>query len=363
MYQTISYICLHNKNTNFQPKVHLFYINKRQLQNNLQMKFKLLLSGVIFLFTLTNIRAQVTIGSGEEPRKGSILDLKINGNNKHEFNANGGLGLPRVALVSPTTLTVGNDESKKTDHVGLTVYNITNNDVMKEGIYYWNGEKWMLSVSVNNYGIKDQLLTSNGDGTYDWSTIVIPQFSYHKPTQIESFDANKIPKPKPLYSYYALTNGGPGTYSGSVKPVANTFKHYDYIDKLYIQTDSSKDKYLLIGVSSTIKTTSKDNYTPKTGYWQIIQVDVFIDNTIVQSNQRLYSTASQGDLSIFFDMFSIIPLTGFRKGDYDLKVRISNMENTFQNNEGSSQGNFEINNADFYVITLKDVHFILYEKD
>ncbi len=327
------------------------------------MKFKLLLSGVIFLFTLTNIRAQVTIGSGEEPRKGSILDLKINGNNKHEFNANGGLGLPRVALVSPTTLTVGNDESKKTDHVGLTVYNITNNDVMKEGIYYWNGDKWMLSVSVNNYGADGQLLKSNGNGTFGWSNFVMPEFSYHKPTQIESFDANKIPKPRPLYSYYALTNGGSGTYSGSVKPVANTFKYYDYIDKLDIKTDSSKDKYLLFGVSSSIRMTSKDNYTPLTGFWQVIQVDIFIDNTIVQSNQKLYSTASQGDLTIYFDMFSIIPLTGFDNGEYDLKVRISNAENTFKNNEGEKQGNFQPSNTDFYVITLKDVHFILYEKD
>ncbi|MDR3059319.1 MAG: hypothetical protein LBU84_14430 [Prevotella sp.] len=97
---------------------------------------------------------------------------------------------------------------------------------MKEGIYYWNGEKWMLSVSVNNYGADGQLLKSNGNGTFGWSNFVMPEFSYHKPTQIESFDANKIPKPRPLYSYYALTNGGPGTYSGSVKPVANTFRFY-----------------------------------------------------------------------------------------------------------------------------------------
>lgn len=326
------------------------------------MKFKLLLISILLLFTYSGIHAQFTIGSGEKPRDGSLLDLKQNNNTLHNPNANGGIGLPRVALVSPSILTVASN-AEKNDHVGLTVYNITNNNDIKEGIYYWNGDKWMLSVSVDDYGASGQLLKSNGNGTYRWSSFVMPEFSYHKPTQVEAFNSAKIPAPRPTYSYTALTNGVYGTYPGGIKPVANTFKYFDYVDKLYIQTDSSKDKYLLFGLSSSIKTPTYDNYTPKTGFWQLVQVDVFINDNILQSNQKLYSTPSQGDLTISVDIFSIIPLTGLGKGEYDLKVRISNVENTFKNNVGSLQGNFLSNTADFYQITIKDVHFVLYEKD
>lgn len=305
------------------------------------------------------VSAQVTIGSDVEPRKSVLLDIKQKDTTGYAPNAEGGLGLPRVQLISPTTLTIDN-ETEKGNYVGTTVYNIGNANI-PEGMYSWDGNKWMLSVSVNNYGTEGQLLKSNGNGTFGWSTFVLPEFSYHKPTQISVFDSNKATAL--WYSYSSLTNGGAGNNNG-VKPGPNTFDNsFVYTENLNIQTDDTKDKYILLGIASVIGMTTRDNYTPYAGFWQIVQVDVFINDILMQSNQRLYATAAKSDRKIFVDMFSIVPVTGLGKGTYPLKIKISNVENTFPNNANGQQGGFNTNEQKFYEVILTDINFVLYEDD
>lgn len=111
---------------------------------------------VTLFLTLCSVSlcAQVTIGSGNPPAKGALLDLKDKEAGSNNITSEtGGLLLPRVGLVSRTTLQpfIDNDQSfinnsgrVKDVHTGLVVYNLTN-DFDKElcpGIYSWNGNLW-----------------------------------------------------------------------------------------------------------------------------------------------------------------------------------------------------------------------------
>lgn len=84
------------------------------------MNRSLSLMYLLLIFSVAKIHGQVTVGSDIEPRKGTILDIKDKNTSDHLPNADGGLGLPRVKLVAPETLTIGNDESQKSKHAAAT---------------------------------------------------------------------------------------------------------------------------------------------------------------------------------------------------------------------------------------------------
>ncbi len=108
----------------------------------------------IFSCTIPLI-SQVTIGIIEEPMKGALLDLRNIADAKDgEANANKGLILPRVSLISENkTYYEANKEEIDNEHIGLVVYN-TNQIVIREdectneyeelpmGLVVWNGKKW-----------------------------------------------------------------------------------------------------------------------------------------------------------------------------------------------------------------------------
>lgn len=134
---------------------------------------KLILTFIIWsivAFATQNLFAQVTIGSNVASNKGSLLDLKEN----DEINANAskGLMLPRVKLKAVSTLPPVNLDDPAVEHfsgdeihIGLWVYNMTNNmgfynrnsdEGLCEGPYYWSGEKWirMFAKCPCEYAIK-----------------------------------------------------------------------------------------------------------------------------------------------------------------------------------------------------------------
>ncbi len=106
---------------------------------------------ICILFGLgDSVFAQVTIGTGEPPEGGAIMQMKtIEGVKGAGSNANKGMLLPRVNLRDTKMLypmfEVGYDKSFQDPlHVGLMVYN-TNADLLDSngaGIYFWNGESW-----------------------------------------------------------------------------------------------------------------------------------------------------------------------------------------------------------------------------
>jgi hypothetical protein len=102
-------------------------------------------------------QAQVTIGSNLAPLSGSLLDLKEKDSGGDESNSSKGLGLPRVALSKQLTLTI-DDDSRGERYVGQLVYNITENDELTKGTYYWNGTRWnkiAVEMKQDSYSLQD----------------------------------------------------------------------------------------------------------------------------------------------------------------------------------------------------------------
>lgn len=133
----------------------------------MRMKFTLILMLLTVLCSVAY--GQVTIGSGEEPVDGSLLQLKEKSNvNDDGVNAYKGLVLPRVALskknelypmflqdpslpydatANPEKADYADTQKKATlkkTHTGLTVYNLTNASAegLSPGLYVWTGAAW-----------------------------------------------------------------------------------------------------------------------------------------------------------------------------------------------------------------------------
>jgi len=135
-------------------------------------------------YLLLPVRSQVTVGSGLEPRKGSLLELKED--NGAGANSTKGFSLPRVKLDSPTLLTV-DDNSNGEEYKGLTVQNTTTSSGLTEGIYCWYGKMWRLVTSVDEQGTDGQILTSKGAG-------IAPEWKSHTDLNVPIVDliANAI---------------------------------------------------------------------------------------------------------------------------------------------------------------------------
>ncbi|MFV0538624.1 MAG: FISUMP domain-containing protein [Dysgonomonas sp.] len=128
------------------------------------MKAKIGICSILFFVILSflcTIKSQVTIGSGIDPSKGALLDLKQESSVGGNVNAYKGLLLPRVNLTDWRNLFpmfssdadyINNLGGKKDNyditHVGLTVYNTNSclNAVTADGtgVYVWNGQRWEL---------------------------------------------------------------------------------------------------------------------------------------------------------------------------------------------------------------------------
>lgn len=93
--------------------------------------------------------AQVTVGSNGKPVSAGILDIKSQSPDEENITSqNGGIVMPRLKLKNINTLEpfIANDDSdinnQKRAHIGLMVYNLTQNGDFMEGLYVWNGSKW-----------------------------------------------------------------------------------------------------------------------------------------------------------------------------------------------------------------------------
>jgi hypothetical protein len=124
----------------------------------------------IILLALPEIMpAQVTIGCGVKPARCAILDVKSHAADGNNITSEmGGIVMPRLKLENPDTLEpiISNtdpdlDELKKV-HTGLVVYNLTNNDLFKDGLYVWNGSKWEAIISNGANNIPVAATVQNG---------------------------------------------------------------------------------------------------------------------------------------------------------------------------------------------------------
>jgi hypothetical protein len=88
------------------------------------------------------VQAQVTIGSGEEPHKDALLDIK----QKKDGSSQKGMLLPRVSLKA-TDDTSPMSETDLSLLKGMTVYNLattgTGRTAVTSGVYYHDGWEWV----------------------------------------------------------------------------------------------------------------------------------------------------------------------------------------------------------------------------
>lgn len=110
------------------------------------MNNKFLFLTILVLTNLFTVQAQITIGSEIPPKYGTLLDLKENNNSFN--NSTKGIGMPRVKLTTPNSLSdviSGTIDKATSDaHIGLVVYAVQEFGTPKRcpGLYVWNGTQW-----------------------------------------------------------------------------------------------------------------------------------------------------------------------------------------------------------------------------
>ena len=127
---------------------------------------------IVFLFFVSALNAQITIGSANNPKPGSLLDLKMDDN--LGVNSTKGLLLPRVELKNIRTQTdLGRTMGATTDntldpieHAGLVVYNTGKLETSEEerfcpGIHVWDGEKWFPLVPYSDIKTRKTLVPNS----------------------------------------------------------------------------------------------------------------------------------------------------------------------------------------------------------
>lgn len=145
------------------------------------MALKKILQAFLLLFCISNLNAQVTIGSANTPISGALLDLKEENSPTGGATSNKGLGLPRVKLLSftitnPATGVAStiNDAPTtelwdKDEHIGLVVYHSDDCTLNGQGLYVWTGDKWTkLDNDFDTAGLSlsaDSLMFYNGINT------------------------------------------------------------------------------------------------------------------------------------------------------------------------------------------------------
>ena len=115
--------------------------------------------GCLSIFVAINANAQVTIGLGEAPVSGALLQLKSESNAvPGGANAQKGLGMPRMVLTSKYDLSdiISNPTNDtNAEHIGLMVYQIGSQTHPTRGnfcpgLYVWDGNEWQSLSSASN---------------------------------------------------------------------------------------------------------------------------------------------------------------------------------------------------------------------
>jgi hypothetical protein len=196
---------------------------------------------LFFLFCGLPLNAQVTIGMGNEPAAGSLLQLKEKEVTDDSPNATKGLEFPRVQLTDENNLypmfydksTSGSTSAYKQNkatldraHCGLVVYNTNNTKPFQKGLYLWNGSQWIAVAS---------------------SSASSPKWFYMPPIAFATGQSKKG-ETKDLYTLYKAQFGTPAFRSAGAPanipyiPAANQLYYYvTYADPDVFKINSISD--------------------------------------------------------------------------------------------------------------------------
>lgn len=201
-----------------------------------------------YLFVVNSIHAQVTIGSGKEPAKGALLDLKENEAPNGDATCTKGIIFPRVNLANLTSLvpllsaTDAADATQKTTHRGSIVYNIKVSaaDNLQEGLYCWDGTKWVKVAGNTN----DAWLTTGNTGTVAASNYI--GTSDNTSLRIDTNGKERIRVANDVYTSTPnpnnAANGAVGirseATSGSLTPTSTLVVDGSYAGRYVVVTDN-----------------------------------------------------------------------------------------------------------------------------
>ncbi len=160
---------------------------------------------VALIMVATNLQSQVVIGKDKTPHTGAVLEVNNNSTNK-------GILLPKVSLTATETWGLtGTDAAEK----GMVVFNtnktISGTGANGEGMYYWNGAKWMWMAQDTTMKVASNGgLLLNTTGNDNAITIINDNKGYHA-DDIVIYSYGDAP------SYIAYTSKGTATSPLSIQ--------------------------------------------------------------------------------------------------------------------------------------------------
>jgi len=163
------------------------YVGMGTLPNS---SYRLNVSGDSYISNILRVGKQATVGSNLTPNTGALLDLKESAST-NLTNSTKGINFPRVALQASDKLEpcATTNNTNRSSHRGLVVYN-TNDAVMSEGLYYWNGATWkrlldeippVIDNTINIQNLRTNSTTlagdqfGNGGNALDFGTLTIQE--------------------------------------------------------------------------------------------------------------------------------------------------------------------------------------------
>lgn len=234
---------------------------------------------------------------------------------------------------------------------------------MPAGIYTWNGSRWKLNVSVDSYGTDGQLLQSNGNNTYTWSTITVPEYKFWKPTQKAFFDQAKATSGKYTYNSEDIMP------NNANEPTPGIFDNRFVYDNLKINSAATSEKFLFLEITANVSKITKDGALSTNSHMEAVQIDVLIARRTVKTYRRSYANAIRTMTNSIVDLFSVIPLDEFKfgKGEYPIQVKMSCTSHTYPRNGPKPPSNLPAGNfaasGPFLTFEAINFGFILYEEE
>lgn len=289
-----------------------------KLKNHLNLFLVLIL---VLVSPIQRLHSQVTIGSGIEPAKGALLDLKETDETGGGDNSDKGVLFPRVHLTDMDKLKPMlsgadlDDSAQKLKHKGLVVYNINETAPFVKGLYGWDGAKWAsLANSWNLTGNAGTDPSVNFLGTTD--------------------DKDLVFKRNNLLAGYLGGNGDPDTHNtvlgvGAFKnaptivgysvavgnnSLANTTgENNTAVGHSTLRSNTTGGSNTAIGISSqALNTTGSTNTS--------VGIASLRQNIIGQSNTALGSYSLEKSTGMFNTATGSNSLQDFTSGDYNTAI-------------------------------------------
>lgn len=223
-------------------------------------------------------------------------------------------------------------------------------------------------------------LVDNDDGTYTYYSekaidangnpikskgvsFTIPTAKTYLMSHIEKYDSKKAKSYK--FSYKTIVN----TLQPGANYIYNVSKTYDFTKPYYnVLFDANSNpvdtKFVQVAFNSSFYTALNNNVVLKKGVWFEFEVRFLVNGDKVFSQWFTLNWASNGAGTVEFNLSKSFALENIelKKSGNLFEVAIIPKQSLFSTNEGTGDGQYNSNNAEFLTIRMKDLSFQLFEK-